>query len=367
MKARRPSSFTLTEILTATAVLSLLFTIMFGILQQTSLGWQAANRRVEASQAARLALEQIVADIENSVVVAATQVPVAGLVETSRVVGTQTLNFTTNRTTNYAFGFIHSNQPAPSAINWLGESGVAISEPNDLLFLTVPYKPSLNMRTRSSSGEGRSPGDLSEVGYLPVFISSTRAVKTMLPGRFVLMRHQPLTNINTAQGSVVSFVPSHDFLSNAAAWFTTPENLNNTTRLPFVDNCIRFDVQFRYAVTNALGQVVGTSNSPTWGRPVITGTGNNAQITWQGNPSGARSLPLAADITLSILDERSAERLHRLSMAANGGRITNAISGDLRSFPTNWPTPTTIQATLMQGAITFQRRAYFRQTSRTNL
>lgn len=368
MKPRAPASFTLTEILTATAVLSLLFTIMFGILQQTSLGWQAANRRVEASQAARLALEQIVADIENSVVVTATQVPTAGLVSTSRVVGGQTVNFLTNRTTNYAFGFIHSNQPAPSSVNWLGESGVAISEPNDLLFLTVPHKPSLNMRTRGQGGsEGRSPGDLAEVGYIPVFISSTRTVKTMLPGRFVLMRHQPLTNISRAQGSVVSFVPNHDFLSNAATWFTTPENLNNTTRLPFVDNCIRFNVQFRYAVTNALGQVVGISNSPTWGRPVITGTGNNAQITWQGNPPGASGLPLAADITLSVLDERSAERLHRLSMAANAGRITNAIAGDLRFFPTNWTNPTAIQATLMQGAITFQRRAYFRQTSRTNL
>lgn len=369
MKPRAPASFTLTEILTATAVLSLLFTIMFGILQQTSLGWQAANRRVEASQAARLALEQIVADIENSVVVTATQVPTASLVSTSRVVvGGQTVSFMTNRTTNYAFGFIHSNQPAPSSINWLNESGVAISEPNDLLFLTVPHKPSLNMRTRGQgNSEGRSPGDLAEVGYIPVFISSTRTVKTMLPGRFVLMRHQPLTNISGAQGSVVSFVPNHDFLSNPAAWFTTPNNLANTTRLPFVDNCIRFDVQFRYAVTNALGQVVGISNSLTWGRPVITGTGNDAQITWQGNPPGASGLPLAADITLSVLDERSAERLHRLSMADNAGRITNAIAEYLAAFPTNWASPRPIQRTLMQGAITFQRRAYFRQTSRTNL
>ena len=58
-------SFTLVEILVATAILSILMAIMFGILQQTSAGWQAANRRVEASQVARLAMDQIASDLEN--------------------------------------------------------------------------------------------------------------------------------------------------------------------------------------------------------------------------------------------------------------------------------------------------------------
>lgn len=358
MKGRFPAAFTLTEILTATAVLSLLFTIMFSILQQTSLGWQAANRRVEASQAARLALEQIASDVESCIAVTATQVPLGTLVG-----GT-----TASRTTNYAFGFFHSNQPTPGDITtWLGEAGVQISQPNDLLFLVTPYEPSINRRSPSSDGE-LSPSDLMEVGYLPVFITSSRTVRTMLPGRFVLMRHQPVTNTETARSGsrqIVSMVPLNDFLTNSSNWFTTPPNLGNKTRLPFVDNCIRFDVQFQYRVTNPDGQIRIT-NSATWGRPTLGGTATNPTARWEGGP-GVQGLPLAADITLSVLDERSAERLDRLSRAQNMGRITNAIANDLLAFPTNWASPNAIQRTLMQGAITFQRRVYFRQITRTNL
>ena len=96
-------SFTLTEILTATAVLSVLFTIMFGILQQTSKGWQAANRRVEASQAVRLALDQICQDLENCVVVNRTNLLLPTTTNTPSEGGT-TSAFSS---TNYAFGFVH--------------------------------------------------------------------------------------------------------------------------------------------------------------------------------------------------------------------------------------------------------------------
>ena len=322
MRPRRAIlSFTLTEILAAVAILSVLFTIMFGILQQTSLGWQAANRRVEASQVARLALEQIASELQSCFVAAGTYPIPSG-------------------STNYAFGFVHATITSVTNPPWIQGTtpGLALAAGNDYLYFAAPQPSSLNA----------PHGDLCEFGYLPVW-NPTTSTNAFRRGRYFLLRHFPFNFSNTSSLA--------DFSTNSSQWETTPAGTTQTNRLPFVDNCIRFDVQFRYAVTNALGQVVGTSNSPTWGRPVITGTGNNAQITWQGNPPGApNGLPLAADLTISVLDDRTAERLFRLRPAGLGN--------DLDKIPDNLGAITgsnaaAIQATLREGLTTFRRRVEF--------
>jgi len=311
-------SFTLVEILAATGILSILMTIMFGILQQTSAGWQAANRRVEASQVARLALDQIASDLENCVAVAQTNVSVPGV----------------NTPRNYAYGFVHSNAPEMNQ-PWLANS-INISRPNDYIFVVTPYAPSLTLGT----------GDLCEVGYIPIFVASQTGFSTMRGGRYVLLRHMPL-QYASGNTTVTNAQPLNDFLTAATSWETTPAGVSTTNRLPFVDNCLKFQVEFFY--TNASG-VLFTNAS--WGRPTISGT-------WAGNPAGVQGLPLGAVITMCVVDERTAERIWRV-------RGMNALDlPEKEGIPTNWmAVRADLRSTLQGSVLTFQRRIYFK--NRTN-
>ena len=138
---RAEASFTLVEILTATSVLSILSVIIFGILQQTSKGWQAANRRVESVQAVRLALDQISSDLENTLVVVRTNVP---LPITNFPTAPTNLAALTNRTTNYAFGFVHMDNPrALSPGLSANRSRINMAPGSDSIHVTTLYPPSL--------------------------------------------------------------------------------------------------------------------------------------------------------------------------------------------------------------------------------
>jgi len=317
MKTIPSRAFTLTEILAATAILSVLFSIMFGILQQTSRGWQAANRRVEASQVARLAMDQIASDLENCVAVTQANVAVPG--KTTR--------------NNYAYGFVFSNQPGMNQ-SWLPTS-INISMPNDFIFVVTPYNPSLNLGT----------GDLCEVGYIPVFVASQTGYSTMRGGRYYLLRHLPLTN-GSGNSSVTNAQPVNDFMDNSSQWETTPNVVNTTTRLPFVDNCIKFDIKFIY--TNASGQ---TLTNDTWGRPTLSGS----TVNWVGNPSGVTGLPVAADIQMCVVDERTAERIWRIR------GMTALDRPEKEGIPTNWmAVRPDLRTTLQESVLTLERRVYFK-------
>lgn len=313
-------SFTLVEILGATGILSILMTIMFGILQQTSAGWQAANRRVEASQVARLALDQIASDLENCVALAQTNVTLPS--------GT---------TTNYAYGFVHSNEPAMNQ-SWLASS-INISMPNDYIFMITPFASSLT----SGSGE------LCEVGYIPIFVAAQTGYSTMRGGRYVLLRHLPL-QYPAGSSTVTGAQPTNDFWSNPS-WYETPTGVNTTNRLPFVDNCLKFNVEFFY--TNSSG-VLRTNTS--WGCPRISGT----SILWPGNPADkAEGLPLGAVITMCVVDERTAERIWRVR------GMTALDRPEKEGIPTNWAAVRPdLRSTLQSSVLTFQRRIYFK--NRTN-
>ena len=314
-----PECFTLVEILAATAILSILFTIMFGILQQVSIGWQAANRRVEASQAARLALEQIAQDLENCVVSAYPQAIVPG----------------TNGPVSYAFGFFHMR--SSGSLSWL-HNEVNVSTPNDCIFVATP----------NSASQGAVTGDLWEAGYIPVFVARSGGLNNMREGRYNLVRHFPATNVNS--GPVVGLRPVTDFMTNsypqgATNWWCTPTSLTTTHRLPIVDNCIRFYI--RFVSVNNPSQVI-----TSWGRPEIQG---NA-VVLDGNPAiQPTGLPMAADISMTVMDEKTAERLYRIQ----GRNVLR--SQDLANIPTNMAAlPENIRNALQGGLITFHRRVYFK-------
>jgi len=321
MKPYSPSGFTLTEILVATGILSILFTIMFGILQQTSRAWQAANRRVEASQVARLAMDQIASDLENCVAVAQANVSVPGKATP----------------TNYAYGFVFNNALSTNLV-----TGVNTSQPNDSIYVVTPYNPSLNLGS----------GDLCEVGYIPVFVTRNSrglGVSTMRGYRYYLLRHIPLTN-GSANSSVTNAQPVNDFLANSTGWESTPGEVSTVNRLPFVDNCIKFDIKFLYT-TNAGGQLL---TSEKWGRPTINGN----MATWQGNPDGATGLPVAADIQMCTIDDRAAERIWRIRGINREPTIDPA---EIQGIPTNWSAVRSdLRTTLQESVLTLERRVYFK-------
>jgi type II secretory pathway pseudopilin PulG len=342
--SRASRSFTLVEILAATAILSIMFTIMFGILQQTSNGWQAANRRVEASQAARLALEQIAYDLENCVAVRRVGQPVPGL-------GHQTGN---QALTNLAYGFAFSNAPSATP-SWVAQS---ISQPNDMIFVVTPRRNSL-----PNAGE-----DLQETGYVPVWVTRTAqgtpGYGNVRIGRYALLRHFPTTNLVQTTGGqrITNLVPMNDFMANALAWETTPgiEDPKSKNFIPIVDNCVGFDIKFSY--TNAAGQRF--TDIPTWGRPNLT---LNAPVgeRWSGNPTGIDGLPQSATITMCVLDDRTAERIYRLqSNGLSVAQISNLVAAvtNPASFESIADNPPGIRATLRQGMIGFQREVFFKNS-----
>lgn len=308
--------FTLVEILAATAILSVMFTIMFGILQQTSKGWQAANRRVEASQVARLAMDQIASDLENCVAVVQANVSAPGL----------------TNTTNFAYGFVHADEPGMNQ-SWLASS-INISRPNDYIFVVTPYPPSQNMGS----------GDLCEVGYIPIFVATAAGFSTMRGGRYVLLRHLPLTN--GAGSSITNAQPVNDFLTNSVNWETTPTGVDTVNRLPFVDNCLKFDIKFIY--TNNTGQRL---ISDSWGRPSTNTPGG-----WANLPTGATpGLPLGAIIQMCVVDERTSERIWRI----RGMRALDLAEKE--GIPTNWlAVNQDLRSTLQESVLTLERTIYFK-------
>lgn len=321
-------SFTLVEVLTATAVLSILFSIMFGILQQTSKGWQAANRRVEASQVARLALDQIASDLENCVAITAQNLPVPGR---------------EGATTNYGFGFVHAEKPSATsdtlAQSSLPTGSVNLSEPNDYIFVVTPYAPSMAMGTV----------DLCEVGYVPAYVVKTDGYAGVKTRRYVLLRHMPLIFSGDTTTTVTTGYarPTNDFLINPE-WFLTPplrDNQDPRNFFPIVDNLVAFNVEFRHTNPSVV-----YSN---WGRPGPNGS-------WTNRPDGApNGLPLAADITLSIIDEKAAERLKRIR--GTSAPLTDADKRELSQIPVDWSKVSPdVRSTLQESVLTLKRRVFFK-------
>jgi len=320
--ARIPA-FTLVEILAATAILSVMFTIMFGILQQTSIGWQAANRKVEASQAARLALEQIASDLENCFTFQATNLTVPG----------------TNTARSYAFGFVSSNSYPVSGL----QRGAEFTDGNSALFVVTPRSPSL-----STGG-----GDLVETGYVPIYISSPTNITGIRRGRYALLRHFPLTNTST---NVFDYRPITFFWRFPGDWETRTELRYGGTNPPnfnaIVDNCVRFSLRFIYV--NTSGRVMTTPDG-RWGRPQTNGAWGPASHP----PDAPNSLPLAAEITMAVLDDRTAERLYVVNSnrVLTAQQITNISPSNptLQGFPNE-----TVRRTLLGGMTMLQRVVYFK-------
>jgi hypothetical protein len=115
-----------------------------------------------------------------------------------------------------------------------------------------------------------------------------------------------------------------------------------------VDNLIAFKVEFLF--TNSSG----ISTNSSWGRPVY------GSRRWN-NPGGARDgLPLAADITLSVFDDKAAERLLRLR------NLTQVLQPqeiqEMAQPSPNWSriANPAVRATLQESVLVLKRRIFFK-------
>lgn len=300
--------FSLLEVLVASAVLVLLMGFTLGIVQQTVGSWEAASRKLEGSQAARLALDRISQDLENAFVA-------------SNVVRASTnLIFSNPPNLVNAANFVHVNNA--SSLPGGNPSGMSAPPGSDQVFV---------FSTTGAAGVSDSPWV--EAGYIPVYIARDAQSRfTMAGGRYYLTRHapplasgdRPVTN---SEGSVMfsNSLP----LTNA----TQTNWINNTAfqtfnRVPIVDNCIHFNVEF----IDANGQT---------------------NATW----TNRTQLPKAGVVTMVVLNDRAAARLAQIR--------PNGLSASELQLATNvalTDTNNAVQNTLREGREILTRTFQFRNS-----
>jgi prepilin-type N-terminal cleavage/methylation domain-containing protein len=303
------AGFSLLEVLVASAVLALLMAFTLGMVQQTVASWEMASRKLEGSQAARLALDRIVQDLENA------------FVASNLVRGGTNLVFSNASTATNLANFLHLDNA--SSIPGGNPSGMSATLGSDQIFAFT---------TTGASAVSDSPWV--EAGYIPVFTAPNAASTwTMARGRYYLTRHapplesgnQPATN---SEGSVMfsNSLPLTNATGGAATNWINNTRFETFNRVPIVDNCIHFDVKF-------------------------VGPNGQTNDTWNNRTE----LPPSGLITMVVLNDRAAARLAQIR--------PNGLSATEMSLATNLSLPNTndaVQNTLREGREILTRTFQFR-------
>jgi len=273
MKKSDQTAFTLLEMLVAIAVVSLMMVFMFNVAGHTVRGWEVGNRRMESAQAARIGMNLIANELKYAF---------AGVASNASSTGTTFF-------TNIAPFVVTNGLP--------GETS-AILRPTPgsrSLFFTAPIGP--------HSASNNVP--FAEVGYLPLFVNSSNGLNTMIGPRYYLVRHGASPGYLDPGASVTERFAYQDFYYRGPLNGNWMSNRSSTAnRVPVVDNCIRFDLQF-------------ASN-------------NNGTIVWSTNWASPTNLPLGMLVTMLVLDNKSAARLQQLNGTAllTAAQIDQATNGN---------------------------------------
>ncbi len=274
MKCRIHSNaaFTLLEILVALAILSIMMAFLSTMIGSGARLWETGNKRIEATQAARVGLNTIVRELRKGF---------AGQVTTYKSDGTAVQN------------------TAPFE---------AIGTPTDTLGLeggASNAEGSQQLRAVVSTGDPADP--YKEIGLMCVHLGSG-GYGAMEGGRYYCVLAQPYDAAEeTYDGNFFQQTP--------APWAFAPSEEENF--LPLVDNCIR--LTFRYYGNQNTDD---PDDPPAW-----TAAGWSPQ-----NPAGRP--PLGVLVTLTVLDSRSAEKVDALTSGAAlsdadiSGGITAAQAGN---------------------------------------
>jgi len=307
----KEAGFSLLEILVASAVLALLMAFTLGIVQQTVSSWEIASRKLEGSQAARLALDRIVQDLENA------------FVASNAVRGTTNLIFSNATTATNLANFVHFNNA--TTIPPQNPSGMTPTPGSDQIFA---------FSTTAAGALGDSPWV--EVGYIPVYTAqNSQSTWTMANGRYYLTRHAPPMErsdrpVTNSDGAIMfsNSLPLTNATGTAATSWINNMSFETFNRVPIVDNCIHFDVKF----IGANGQTNETWNNRT-------------------------ELPRAGVVTMVILNDRAAARLAQIR--------PNGLSANEAALATNVSLPNPndpVQNTLRDGREILTRTFQFRNS-----
>lgn len=203
-------AFTLLEVLVATAVLAMMLSFLFNLVGASSKLWEAANKKMEASQAARIGLNIMVKDLKNA--------------------------FAGNMTSYSSNGTAIQNI-APF---------YAVDSPSDTIDIPAIGQPvnsdgSQQVFGVQSSIDSSTP--YKEFGFLCIFLKNKDGTDPMAGHRYYLVRK--LANAGAAKGDFFLRSPS-------TAWAGTSTDFS-----PIIDNCIKFKLEYFGNATNPAG-------TPTW-------------------------------------------------------------------------------------------------------
>ena len=249
----RPSAgFTLLEMLTAIAVLSLMMVFMFNIAGQSVRAWETGGRRMETAQAGRIGMNLLASELRYAF---------AGVATNN---GTNATDVFSNFAT-----FIATNGLAGES-----SSDLAAVPGSQSLFFVAPVGP------HDADGV-----PFAEIGYLPMFIKGD-GYESMADGSYALVRHGAIPGNTT--NSYQDFYDRETPTGGWGRWITTGPSGKNY-RTPIVDNCIRFSLEF--ASTN----------------------GGAGSISWTTNWTTPTNLPLGVLVTMLVLDSKSAAKLSQIN------------------------------------------------------
>ena len=249
----RPSAgFTLLEMLTAIAVLSLMMVFMFNIAGQSVRAWETGGRRMETAQAGRIGMNLLASELRYAF---------AGVATNSGTNATAVFS-------NFATFVATDGLPGETS------GSLAAVPGSQSLFFISPVGP--------HDADGGVP--FAEIGYLPMFIAKRDGYLSMAGGSYALVRHgsTPGSTNNTNNHY-------QDFYQREApdgAWVTTASAEANN-RTPLVDNCIRFSLEFA--------------------------TNSGGTISWITNWTSQTNLPLGVLVTMLVLDSKSAVKLSQIN------------------------------------------------------
>lgn len=289
------AAFTLLEILVALAILSIMMAFLFGMIGSGTRLWETGNKRIEATQAARVGLNSIERDLRQAF---------AGSVTTYKSDGTAVQN-------TAPFEAIDSPQ---STLNLGGGAANAAG--------------SQQLRAVVSTGDPNDP--YKEIGLMCVYMGD--GYDAMEPDRYYLvLKFLPATLPPGAQ----NMDPGQFFMQGPGTWNSSGREENF---IPLIDNCIRLTL--RYYGDPATGDPDDPAYAPDWH--------NN----WNpANPAGR--LPLGVLVTLTVLDSRTAEKVKAVTGggALSDGDITAGIAAAQGQGAAN----SNLQRLIAQGVVTMSR------------
>lgn len=304
MKCRihRSAAFTLLEILVALAILSIMMAFLFSMIGSGTRLWETGNKRIEATQAARVGLNTIERELRQAF---------AGSVTTYKSDGTAVQN-------TAPFEAIDT----PSETDTLGLGNGAENA-----------EGSQQLRAVVSTGDPNDP--YKEIGLMCVHRGGA-SDDAMEPGRYYLvLKFLPATLPPGAQ----KMDPGQFFMQGPGTWNSSGREENF---IPLIDNCIR--LTFRYYGIEAPQNPADPDYDPD---------DEANKPAWSSGWSPNNRLPLGVLVTITVLDSRTAEKVK----AVTGGSALSAndIDAGIAAAQGQGAANSNLQRLIAQGAVTMSR------------